>query len=293
MIDEALRDTGAAVDRMLDALLPPASGPQARLFAAMRYAVLGGGKRLRPCLTVFTADLFGVDRVHALRAGAAVELIHAYSLVHDDLPAMDDDDLRRGQPTVHIRFDEATAILAGDTLLTLAFEVLADPQTHPDPAVRSELVRLLAVAAGGQGMAGGQMIDLMAKQADLPEADIRSLQALKTGAMLAVSCTLGAVLGQASVAEQAALDGFGHDIGAAFQIADDLLDVEGDAAAMGKAAGKDAAAGKKTLVGLWGVDRARGEAYALADRAVARLDSFGAPAETLRAVAHRVVNRQN
>ncbi len=293
MIDAALRDTGAAVDRMLDALLPPPSGPQARLFEAMRYAVLGGGKRLRPCLTVFTADLFGVARVHALRAGAAVEMIHAYSLVHDDLPAMDDDDLRRGQPTVHIRFDEATAILAGDTLLTLAFEVLADPQTHPDPAVRSELVRLLAVAAGGQGMAGGQMIDLMAEQSDLAEADIRSLQALKTGAMLAVSCTLGAVLGQGTAAERAALDGFGRDIGAAFQIADDLLDVEGDAAAMGKAAGKDAAAGKKTLVGLWGVDRARKEAYALADRAVARLDSFGAPAETLRAVAQRVVNRQN
>ena len=247
MTDTALRDTGAAVDRILDALLPPAAGAQARLFEAMRYAVLGGGKRLRPCLTIFTADLFAVSRVHSLRAGAAVELIHAYSLVHDDLPAMDDDDLRRGQPTVHIRYDEATAILAGDTLLTFAFEVLADPATHADPAVRAELVRLLAVAAGGQGMAGGQMIDLLAERSELGEADIRTLQAMKTGALLAVSCAMGAALGQASAAERAALEGFGRDIGAAFQIADDLLDVEGDAAAMGKAAGKDAAAGKKTL----------------------------------------------
>ena len=282
MTEAALRDMAAAVDRTLDALLPPAAGPQARLFEAMRYAVLGGGKRLRPGLTVFTADLFGVDRVHSLRAGAAVEFVHAYSLVHDDLPAMDDDDLRRGQPTVHVRFDEATAILAGDTLLTLAFEVLADSRTHGDPALRSELVRLLAVAAGGQGMAGGQMIDLLAERADLGEAGIRALQALKTGALLAVSCTLGAVLGEASVADRTALEGFGREIGAAFQVADDLLDVEGDAAA-----------GKQTLVGLWGVDRARREAYALADRAVARLDSFGARAENLRAVAQRIVNRQN
>jgi len=293
MTEVALRDTGAAVTRMLDTLLPRAEGPQARLFDAMRYAVLGGGKRLRPCLTVFAADLFAVPRAQSLRAGAAVEMIHAYSLVHDDLPAMDDDALRRGQPTVHVCFGEATAILAGDTLLTFAFEVLADPATHGDAAVRSELVRRLAAAAGGRGMAGGQMIDLMAETADLGEEAIRTLQSMKTGALLAVSVALGAMLGRADAAAQDALEGFGRDVGAAFQIADDLLDVEGDAAAMGKAAGKDAAAGKKTLVRLWGADRARCEAAALADRAIARLYPFGARAEPLREVARRVVNRQN
>src|SRR5262245_9958786 len=251
-----------------------------RVIEAMRYASLGGGKRLRPFLTVETAALFGVRRSHALMAGAAIELVHCYSLVHDDLPAMDDDDLRRGRPTVHKAFDDATAILAGDGLLTFAFDVLARPETHPDAAVRVALVAGLARAAGLGGMVGGQMLDLAAEgrfgRNDTPqgEKDVLTLQAMKTGAILRFCCEAGAILRNASPAKRDAVSRYGQVIGQAFQIADDLLDVEGDAATLGKAAGKDAALGKATLVDLLGIEGARKRLAKLVQDAEGALKPF-------------------
>jgi farnesyl diphosphate synthase len=291
-LQAALSETAAAVGQALDRLLPKSDGPEGRLFDAMRYATLNGGKRLRPFLVAAGADLFDVPRAQALRAGAAVELIHCYSLVHDDLPAMDDDDLRRGRPTVHIEFDEATAILAGDALLTLAFEVLADPATHPDAATRIALVGALAAAAGGEGMVGGQMIDLEAEGKALDLEQITRLQALKTGRLIRVSCIFGAILGAAPAAARAALDAYAQDLGLAFQIADDLLDVEGSEAEVGKKVGKDAHAGKATFVSLLGVAEARTWADRLADRAVSHLEIFGKKADLLRDVARFVVERR-
>src|SRR5690606_16985799 len=256
-LQAALTETAAAVGVVLDRLLPTSEGPEARLFEAMRYATLNGGKRLRPFLVIAGADLFDVPRDRSLRAAAAVELIHCYSLVHDDLPAMDDDDLRRGRPTCHIQFDEATAILAGDALLTLAFEVLADPATHPDPAIRVALVGALAAAAGGEGMVGGQMFDLVAEGRTLDLDQITRLQGLKTGRLIKVSCAAGAILGGANSEARDALDAYAQDLGLAFQIADDLLDVEGSEAEVGKKVGKDADAGKATFVSLLGVAEAR------------------------------------
>jgi farnesyl diphosphate synthase len=269
----------------------------ARLVAAMRHAALDGGKRLRPFLLVETATVFGAARTGALMAGAALELVHCYSLVHDDLPAMDDDDLRRGRPTVHKAFDEATAILVGDALLTLAFELMARPQVHPDPAVRVALVLELARASGLGGMAGGQMLDLAAEgrfepKRTLAESEVATLQAMKTGALIRFACRAGAILGQADAAARASTDRYGAVIGQAFQIADDLLDVEGDAKTLGKAAGKDAAAGKATLVAALGLAGARarlGELVAEADGALA---PFGAKADTLRAAARFVAERR-
>ena len=264
----------------------------------MRYASLGAGKRIRPFMVVESAALFGVPRLHALMAGAALECVHCYSLVHDDLPAMDNDDLRRGQPTAHKAFDEATAILAGDGLLTFAFDILARPETHPNPAVRIELVLALARAAGLGGMAGGQMLDLAAegrfddgKAQQLREDEIAMLQAMKTGALLRFGCRAGGILGQASAGQRAALDRYGTVVGQAFQIADDLLDLEGDTATVGKTTGKDAAAGKATLVGVLGRDGAKARLRALIEDAEAALAPFGDAGAVLIAGAKFVAER--
>jgi farnesyl diphosphate synthase len=268
-----------------------------RLLAAMRHAVLGGGKRLRPFLLVETAALFGDARQSALLAGAALECLHGYSLVHDDLPAMDDDDLRRGRPTVHKAFDEATAILAGDALLTLAFDVMARAEVDPDPAVRIALVTELARAAGLGGMTGGQMLDLAAEgrfgdKRALNEAEITTLQAMKTGALIRFACRAGAILGRADDGARGNVERYGAAIGQAFQIADDLLDLEGDAATLGKTAGKDAAAGKATLVAALGAGAARGHLGNLVAEADGALAPFGAKADTLRATARFIAERK-
>jgi farnesyl diphosphate synthase len=271
-----------------------AGGAPARLVAAMRHAALGEGKRLRPFLVLECAGLFGVDKDAALPAAAAVECVHCYSLVHDDLPAMDNDDLRRGKPTVHKAFDEWTAILAGDALLTIAFALLAGPQAHADRAVRTELIAGLAEAAGAAGMVGGQCLDLEADKLGLPAqpqpAHVERLQAMKTGALIRFACEAGAILGRADARQRHALAVFGERLGAAFQIADDLLDSEGDAAAMGKAARKDA--GKATLVAVLGPLAAKEQLTLLEAQALAALDPFGASADVLREAARFVVRRQ-
>jgi farnesyl diphosphate synthase len=264
-----------------------------RLSAAMRHALLGGGKRLRPFLVLESARLCGVPDEAALNAGAAVECIHCYSLVHDDLPAMDDDDMRRGRPTVHKAFDEATAILAGDAVLTLAFEILADPATHPDPGVRSALALGLARSAGRAGMAGGQMLDLQAPGASLSEAEILRLQSMKTGALICFACEAGAILGRADERQRLALLDYGRALGLAFQLADDLLDVEGDAALVGKAVAKDGEAGKATLVSLIGAEEARNRLAEMEARACDALAPFGEAAAALIAAAHFVANRKH
>lgn len=288
----ALKTTGEAVNAELDRLLPLPEGPEVRVIEAMRYASLDGGKRLRPFLVLQSASLFSVSPSAALRVGCAVEMVHCYSLVHDDLPCMDDDDLRRGRPTCHRQFDEATALLAGDALLTRAFEVLAAESTHPDPAVRCALVGELAHASGGAGMVGGQMVDLRAAELDMDVAAITRLQQMKTGRLIGFSCEAGALLAKAAPSLRQALRNYAHDLGLAFQIADDLLDVEGDAAQVGKRVGKDADAGKATFVSLLGVERARAQARMLADQACAHLDPFGDKADLLRATARFVVERQ-
>jgi len=269
----------------------------ARLLGAMRYAVLGGGKRLRPFLVVEAARLLKGDLTTALRAGAAIELVHVYSLAHDDLPAMDDDELRRGKPTLHLAYDEATAILAGDALQTLAFETLADAATGTDAAMRAELVRLLAKAAGGAGMAGGQMLDLEAEGrfegvSELSAQAIAQLQAMKTGAILSCAVEMGAVIGRADAPTYQTLLSYGRALGAAFQIADDILDIEASSAELGKATGKDAGRGKATLVGLWGVEKARAELERLTGDALAALSGFGAEADVLRAAARFTADRR-
>jgi farnesyl diphosphate synthase len=266
---------------------------EAKLFEAMRYACLGGGKRLRPFLVLTSAGLFGVSRECAVRVAAAVEFIHCYSLVHDDLPAMDNSDLRRGRPTVHRQFDHATAILAGDALLTLAFEVLADPATHEDPKVRCGLVASLAKAAGMHGMVGGQMLDLIAEHEQFDMGSTTRLQRLKTGEMIAFSCCAGAILGKASQPQMQALHNYAHDLGLAFQIADDLLDIDGDPAITGKPVQQDAAAGKATFVSILGIDRARDQARLLADQAARHLEIFDERADLLKAVATYVVERRH
>jgi farnesyl diphosphate synthase len=291
-LDKALAENAKAVSRILDELLPKGKGPESRVVEAMRYATLGGGKRIRPFLVTASAKLFNVNRVSALRVAAAVEMVHCYSLVHDDLPAMDDDDLRRGKPTCHVKFDDATAILAGDALMTMAFEVLADDKTHADPAVRAELVLALAKASGAAGMVGGQMLDLYAEDHALNVPEITRLQRMKTGALIAVSCEAGAILGKASNHARLALHAYAHDVGLAFQIADDLLDVEGDEKEVGKKTGKDAAAGKATFVSLLGVDRAREQAQLLAAQAAEHLEIFAEKGKLLKELAHYVVNRR-
>jgi farnesyl diphosphate synthase len=290
---ERMATVAEAIELELDRLLPRPAGGQARLQEAMRYAALGGGKRLRPFLVVAGAELFDVPSVQALRVGAAVELIHAYSLVHDDLPAMDDALTRRGRPSCHRQFDEATAILAGDALQSLAFEILAEPATHPDPAVRGALVQKLAQAAGALGMCGGQMIDLEAEGRALTIDQVLELQRLKTGALLEFACEAGAILGEAPAAARGVLRAYAADLGLAFQIQDDLLDVTGDAMLAGKDLGRDAAAGKATVVGLLGVEGARERLRELSLSANRQLDRLGREVPVLRQVFEFVISRSN
>jgi farnesyl diphosphate synthase len=285
-LDKVAAETQALLDKLLAAA--PIAGElsrPARLVEAMRYSGLGGGKRFRPFLVVESASLFAVPRQNALMAGAALECVHCYSLVHDDLPAMDNDELRRGQPTAHRKFDEATAILAGDGLLTFAFDILSRPETHAEASVRIELVKALARAAGLGGMAGGQMLDLAAEgrfgAAKLGEADVRLLQAMKTGALLRFACEAGGILAAASQPQREALERFGAVLGEAFQIADDLLDVEGDPALVGKQTGKDAAAGKATMVSVLGIAAAKARLQKLVTEAESALQPFGAAAANL------------
>ena len=287
----ALDAMAHAVDVRFERLLPIPADPRARLVKAMRYAAMGGGKRMRPLLCVAACDLFHVDKERALRVAVAIECVHVYSLVHDDLPCMDDDDLRRGKATTHVEYDEATAVLAGDALQALAYEILADPATHEDPAVRADLCLELARASGPDGMAGGQMMDLVAETESFDLSLTTRLQQLKTGALIGFSVEAGAIMGKAAQPLRAKLRGYAHDLGLAFQIADDLLDVEGDETQAGKALGKDADAGKATFVSLLGVDRARTQASMLIDQAIDHLHGFGAEADLLRAVARFAIER--
>ena len=294
-LSAALRAAVTEIEQTLDTLLPAEEGPEARLYAAMRHAVLGGGKRMRGFLVLEGAAQFCVARASALRVAAAIEMLHAYSLVHDDLPAMDNDDLRRGKPTVHKAFDEATAILAGDALQAHAFAVLAHEDTHSDPAVRAELCLRLAQAAGPRGMCGGQMLDMLAEEStEAPsEASIGRLQLLKTGKLIEFSAEAGAILGKAPGPQRHALCAYGRELGAAFQIADDILDATASADETGKRTGKDAEAGKATLVGLLGLDRAKVQAERLAEQAAAHLDSFGERADLLRMLAAYTTARRS
>jgi farnesyl diphosphate synthase len=292
--DVALAFAADSVERTMERLLPKGESGEARVFDAMRYSSLGGGKRLRAFFVLATATLFKVGAQPAMRTASAIEFVHAYSLIHDDLPAMDDDDLRRGKPSCHKQFDEATAILAGDALQALAFEVLAHEATHGDPAVRTALVTELARAAGAQGMVGGQMLDLLAETQgpDMSIGAITRLQRLKTGALISFSCTAGAILGKAAEPLRLALSAYAHDLGLAFQIVDDLLDVEGSAAELGKTPGKDVAAGKATFVSILGLERARAQAALLASQAAAHLEPFGPAAGLLKQAANFVVSRR-
>jgi farnesyl diphosphate synthase len=295
-LDKTAEDTEALLAKLLsDAPLPDEIARPKRLMDAMRYSSLGGGKRLRPFLVVESAAVFGVDRNAALLAGAALECIHCYSLIHDDLPAMDNSDLRRGRPTLHKQTDDATAILAGDGLLTLAFDIITRDEIHRDATVRLLLTRALARAAGIGGMVGGQMLDLAGEGrfGDREPVDVARLQQMKTGALLRFGCIAGALLGQASQAEYHALDDYGKALGEAFQIADDLLDVEGDAAALGKPAGADAALGKTTFVTQLGIDGAKQRVRDLLARADKALSIFGNRADVLRAAARFVAERKS
>jgi len=290
--EHRLKENARSVDDWLDKRIDDADVSAPQLWRAMRYAALGAGKRLRPFLLIETAGIFDISREAALPAACALECIHCYSLVHDDLPAMDDDDLRRGKPTVHLHFDEATAILAGDSLLTLAFEILSDPSAHSDPVLGLELVQALAKASGVDGMAGGQMLDLAAEVAPASLEDIKLIQSLKTGCLITHACQAGAILGRASVEQTAQLMTYAENIGLAFQIADDLLDHEGTSDTIGKATQKDAGAGKATFVSLLGAIEARALAQQLVEQAIEAVSSFGAKAEMLRAAAEFAVSRE-
>ena len=290
-LDTALAATAAETDAALDGLLPRPSGSHGRVQEAMRYAVFAGGKRLRPFLVRASAGLFGISGAAAMRAGAAIEVLHTYSLVHDDLPCMDDDVLRRGKPTTHVQFDEATAVLAGDGLLTFAFEILSDPATHASPEVRSQLVSGLAKAAGSEGMVGGQMMDMLAPDESFDSNAVMLLQRLKTGALFEFACEAGAILGEAGAEARAMMRDYARDFGLTFQITDDLIDTVSSAGAAGKSVGKDEAQGKATLVSIFGVEGARAKAAELAARAAGRLDGFGAAAELLRALPYRLLDR--
>jgi len=293
LLAPALGQVRAEIDDFLSSLLAVPPDPRARLYEAMRYAAIGGGKRLRPLLVVASSALFHTARDRAVRVGAAVECIHVYSLIHDDLPAMDDDDLRRGKPTLHKAYGEATAILAGDALHALAFEILADEATHEDPFVRTELIADLARAAGPGGMAGGQMMDLAAAEEVLDLAAVTRLQQLKTGALIGFCLEAGAIMGRVPPEKRIKLRGYARDVGLAFQIADDLLDEEGQEEKTGKKVGKDRAKGKGTFVTLLGRDRARQQAELLVDQAIDYLKSYGAEADLLRAIARFAVERDH
>ncbi len=291
--EDTLKQTADDIDAMLSDLLAFNGAPAGAVVDAMRYSALGQGKRLRPFFVTEAARLFDVERTHALRTGCAIECIHCYSLVHDDLPAMDDDDLRRGKPTTHIAFSEATAILAGDGLQTCAFQILSAPETHPEPQVRCELLAMLAHASGAEGMVGGQMLDLEAETRPSTTLDETILlQSLKTGALFRFSCEAGAVLGQTGDKDRAALRTYADRVGLAFQIADDLLDAESTAEELGKRTQKDAEAGKATFIDLLGLDGARKRAHEIADEACAALEPYGAAADTLKQAAHFMVERK-
>lgn len=287
----AIDAIGEAVDARFDRLLAIPNDPRATLYEAMRYALMGGGKRMRPLLVVASCDLFNVDRERAMRVALAIEAVHVYSLVHDDLPCMDDDDLRRGKPTVHKVYDEAMAVLTGDSLFAVAFELLADEATHEDPFVRSELVLELARASGPAGMAGGQVMDIAAETQTFDLPTTTRLQQLKTGALIGFSVEAGAIMGKVGPATRLKLKGYARDLGLAFQIADDLLDVEGDPELAGKALRKDGEAGKSTFVSLLGVERARAQAEMLIDQAIHHLQGFGPEADLLRAIARFAIER--
>lgn len=290
---QALEEVSAELyDKMVEILPDPEFGA-GTLAEAMRYASLNGGKRLRPFLTVSSSKLFGVSNDAALIAATAIELIHTYSLIHDDLPAMDDDDLRRGMPATHIKYGEAAAILAGDALLTYAFQILAETGIHPDPAVRCEMIRSLAVAGGARGMVGGQMMDIECEGEQLSIDQVIRLQRLKTGELFAISCEAGAILGKAPWQLRNALKAYAHDLGLAFQIRDDLLDAEGTRDETGKNVKKDANAGKATLVSIMGIERAREQCRILSEQAIRHLDPFDAKADNLRLLAEFVITRRH
>jgi farnesyl diphosphate synthase len=291
-LEQRLEETADRVTVALDTLLPRVQGPESRLMSAMRYAALGGGKRLRPFLVLETGRIFGVDERCLLRVGAALECIHTYSLIHDDLPCMDDDDMRRGRPTVHIAYDEATAILAGDALLTIAFEILADPQTHADSNIRISLVARLAEAAGARGMVGGQMMDMIAQELGDDIAAVTRMQRLKTGALITYAVDVGAMMGRASDDARSALSAYAHDLGLLFQITDDILDAEGNAEDVGKAVGKDANKGKATFVSLLGIEGAKQRVHLLADQAKQHMSMFGTRAHYLNQVVDSIVDRR-
>ncbi len=288
----SMRRAAADIDALFEAILPDPPDPRSRLFQAMRYAAVGGGKRLRPLLTIAASDLFGVPRESAVRAGLAVECVHVHSLIHDDLPCMDDDDLRRGKPTVHRAYDEATAVLAGDSLLALAFEILGDPAMPVSGDIRAELVFELARAAGASGMAGGQMLDLFPSEA-LDLDSITRLQRLKTGALIGWCVEAGAIMGQATPEARTSLRGYAHCLGLAFQIADDLLDHDGDEARVGKKLRKDDDQGKATFVTMLGVERARQQSRLLVDQAIEHLQSLGRGSELLAAIARFSISRDH
>mgnify|MGYP003137696362 CR=1 FL=1 len=290
-LEDAIATTAREVERVMEFLLPKADDAESRVFQAMRYSCLGGGKRLRPFIVTQSAKMFAVDERCALRVGAAVEFLHCYSLIHDDLPAMDDSDLRRGRTSCHKKFDEATAILAGDGLQALAFEVLAAEETSSDAFVRAKLVSELAKAAGGEGMVGGQMIDLLAEEQEFDIGAITRMQRMKTGEIFAFAATSGAIMGHATDRHIHALHSFAQELGLAFQIADDLLDAVGDSNTTGKPVGQDGAAGKATFVSVLGIERARSQARLLAEQAARALDLFGERADLLKQVAAYVVDR--
>jgi farnesyl diphosphate synthase len=291
LLAQAMKQAVTLTDAALEAVLPPPDGLHGRVAEAMRYAVFAGGKRLRPFLVLAGAELFGADMDGAARVAASIECLHTYSLVHDDLPAMDDDDLRRGRPTTHRQFDEATAILAGDALLTVAFEILADPATHASADVRCRLVTGLAKAGGSQGMIGGQMIDMLSAQRSYGEDDIVLLQRMKTGALFEFSAEAGPILAEATADDIGRMHSFAVDFGLLFQITDDLLDVLGDATTAGKAVGKDQDQGKQTLIGSLGLDGAKREARRLAERCAGVLSPYGAKADALRALPFELLDR--
>ncbi len=287
-----MKRVAEAVEKFIGHLLPETDLAENRLFQAMRHGTLSGGKRLRPFLTMHTANLFNVDPLRARRVAAAVEFVHCYSLIHDDLPAMDDAKLRRGKPTVHIQFDEATAILAGDALLTLAFEVLSEPETHEDPRVRCELVRSLAKAAGGHGMAGGQMLDLIGEREEFDLGTISRLQRMKTGKLMAFACEAGVILGKGGEPHRKALCNYAFDLGLAFQVTDDILDVEADPQDTGKDTRKDSQAGKSTFVSTMGKEQAKNRAEILVRQAIGHLKIFDGRAEKLQRLAQYVLERR-
>lgn len=291
-LQQAMNETVESVNKTIGRLLPESDSAEGRLYEAMRHGVLAGGKRLRPFMLIQSAALFNVDPARARRAAAALEMVHCYSLIHDDLPAMDNSSLRRGKKTVHKQFDEATAILAGDALLTLGFEILSQEDTHPDPHVRIELVNKLATAAGGQGMCGGQMLDLIGESEEFDLGTISRMQRMKTGKLMSYACEAGAILGKADEPHRKALCNYAHDLGLAFQVTDDILDVEADPDQTGKPANQDENAGKSTFVSTMGKEQAKARAEMLVAQATRHLKIFEGRASLLGDLAHYVLERR-